>query len=123
MAYSEMFDNVKNALKREGLTFNITKRELLYGNRDGVTGWFSKTFNESTIEMIIIEQSNQQFALKIGTYVKLDALGFSKETLKEADQVKYGDVFYEVKSIRTRKVGDKLAFYEYDLTKLPLGVT
>jgi hypothetical protein len=123
MAYTTLFDTLKKALTREGLSFNVTKRALTLGARDAVTGWAAKSYVESTVEMIIINQSNRQLAVQAGTYVRSDALGFSKTVFVEGDQMKDDEsVYYEVEAVRPRKIGNKLVCYEYDLTIQPLGV-
>lgn len=102
---------------------DVTLYSLVLGDRDGVTGWREKTFTPSTIKMVIDTKGRSELALKAGTYVRYDALGFTNTAVEEGDEVKTsGGTYYEVKSATPiyKFTPDTIEFYSCDLTKLPL---
>jgi len=118
------FTALMNAFRRGfkgNPSFDVTHSALLLGDRDTTTGWYSKNYSESTIQMIIIQKESQSMALKMGYYVNLDALGLTIDTVKVYDLIT--DIFnrtWEVESVKPIIVGDTVKYFKCDLKEMPL---
>lgn len=108
------------------ISTDVTRRRLSLGDnasRDSVTGWRPKSWLETTIEMIIDSTASGSIATVVGTYIRTGALGLSADPVVVGDEVKDASgTYYEVKSLRPRKIGDSFIRYDSDLTHLPLHV-
>ena len=115
---------INNFEKVEKTSFaDVTRRALSLGTQDATTGWYALEYEESTIDMIIITQGNQQFALGLGYYVQLDALGLTIDYVRVYDKIV--DSFnrtWLVKAVTPVTSGDDLHFYKVDLKELPTDV-
>lgn len=103
------------------LSFNVTRRKLVLGTPDATTGWYTKSYTESTIEMIIFDRATSQFGLPAGTYIRLDAVGLTADPVEEGDQILTGPgVYYEVKGIKKHYLGDSFVRRDCDLERVLL---
>jgi len=118
----QLWNNLLRTFEDARGSCSVTRRALSLGNRDSETGWRVKSYSETTIKMIIIPRGATSLAVKAGTYVRLDAVGLTITSVKEADEIKTsGGTYYEVKTIRNHSLTpDTVEYYEVDLTKLPL---
>ncbi len=100
---------------------NVTRRRLLLGARDSVTGLYKKNYEVSTIQTLIFDKGSVTSFQGVGTYARLDALGLALEEVVEGDEIETLDhQYYEVKAVREVSVGNSFMHRECDLTKLPL---
>lgn len=100
---------------------NVTRRRLLLGARDSVTGLYKKNYEESTIQTLIFDKGSVTSFQGVGTHARLDALGLALEELVEGDEIETLDhKYYEVKAVREVSVGNSFLRRECDLSKLPL---
>ena len=102
------------------MNLQVTRQKLTLGTRDSVTGWYAKSFVDTTVEMIIITKGSTNSLLPPGTYVRTDALGLTTDGFLEGDQILADNTYYEVKATREHTVGDSFYYRECDLTLLPL---
>ena len=102
------------------MNLQVTRQKLTLGTRDSVTGWYTKSFVDTTVEMIIIAKGSTNSLLPPGTYVRTDALGLTTDGFLEGDQILVDNICYEVKATREHTVGDSFYYRECDLTLLPL---
>lgn len=104
---------------------DLTRRKLVLGDRDATTGWYAKTYVESTVESLFFPRGASRLALQAGTYVRLDAVLLTADPLERGDEIYHssGD-YYEVKGVKPYYVGESFYYRECDLTHLPLhGLT
>jgi hypothetical protein len=116
------FRKVKDAFRRafRGASFEVTRSALLLGNtRDSVTGWYPKSYAESTAEMIVIQKESQKLALDLGYWVSLDALGLTVDGAEVYDLVtdSFGRVWI-VETVKPIIVGDSIHYFVCDLKEL-----
>lgn len=103
------------------LSFDVTRRALSLGSQDSVTGWYTKSFSESTIEMIIVPRSAASLMVGMGLYPKYALSGFTNDVVVVGDEIKDGqNVYYEVKTNEDYYMGDSFIYRECELTKLPI---
>lgn len=114
----QTFENVA------GISCNVTRRYLYLGSRDSTTGWYSKNYDvEITVKGAFIPRAASHLATMAGTYVKLDAILFTVDVLKEDEEIETeSGVFYEVKTVKLHYAvgGDSFSHRECGLTLLPL---
>jgi len=110
------FENVDNA------STDVTKRALSLGARDSVTNWRAKSYTTSTVKMIIVDRNAQNMPLPPGTYVRLDALGFTCNGFEIGDEVYHprSTKYYRVMGVKPRWRGNSFQWRELDLTEMPL---
>lgn len=123
--YTPYFDSLKATFEKvDNSSINVTRRALSLGARDTVTRWREKSFTESTVDMVIVDRNSTHMPLPVGTFVRLDALGFTCDGFILGDEVYHprSTKYYEVLGIRERWRGDSFQFREVDLTEMPLHV-
>jgi len=101
---------------------DVTRRRLVLGDtRDSITGWYPRSFTETTVEGVLIPRASSHLALKAGTYVRTDALFLTADGFEEGDELEDGfSKFWEVKAIREISIGDSFRNRECDLSSIPL---
>ena len=103
------------------LDFSVTRRALSLGDLDSVTGWYAKTFAETTIEMIIRPKGSSFNVLGMGFYARHTLTGFTQDAVVEGDEVKdSGNVYYEIKMAQEHYFGNSFFYRECELSKLPI---
>jgi len=103
------------------LSFDVTRRALSLGDADSVTGWYAKTFTESTIEMIIRPKGSTFMLLGMGFYSRYAQTGYTQDPVVEGDEIKdVQNMYYEIKTIEEHYLGDNFFFRECELVKLPI---
>ena len=117
--YRPDWDKILNTFKSVA-GCEVTRRTLSLGDADSVTGWFEKSWSETTIEGLLVPSGAQSTALAMGTVVRLDALLRLADGMLEGDEVEdsNGD-YYEVKTVTPHSFGDSFWFRECDLALLP----
>lgn len=101
---------------------DVTWKQLMLAEPDGTTGWYKKSYVETTGQMVIIPQANRQMAFQAGTHVRTDALGVTADAVREGDHIENGvdGRLYEVVAYRELFLGDSFSHCEVDLHELGL---
>jgi len=101
---------------------DITRRRLVLGDtRDSITGWYPRSFTETTVEGVLIPRASSHLALKAGTYVRTQGLLLTADGFEECDEVKGGlSKYWEVKAVRDIPNGDSFSHRECDLSSMSL---
>lgn len=121
--FTDEWDRLLQAFKSAAgnVSFDVTRRKLVLGSQDSTTGWYDKSYTESTIEMPIEDRGTRVLLLPVGTYVRLDALGFTADVVEVGDEIKTDDGrYYEVKAVKKVYRGDSFVRRDCDLTLLRL---
>ena len=119
--YHENWSRSITRFKNLPIDPDVTRRALVLGARDATTGWRSKNYTETPIEMIIKSATARNLAITPGVYVKLDTTSSTISLIEPGDEVKtLGGQYFEVKTVKPHWLGDKLVKHECDLTLLPL---
>lgn len=104
-------------------SMDVTRKKLVLGEADSVTGWYEKSYEDETIQMVIVTKAASNMALAAGAWVDEDAVGFTVDVVKVGDRI-YDTTdrwYYEVKSVQPVKVGTKFKHRVVQLKKLPFG--
>lgn len=119
--YRPVWGRLKQGFKHLG-SLNVTRRKLKLGSRDSTTGWYAKSYEESTIEMPIVPRGSSRSLLPAGSYVRTDALGFAVDPVVEGDEIETSsNEYWSVEAVREFFVvgGDSFSHREVDLSFLP----
>ena len=100
---------------------DVTRRELSLGSPDSVTGWYAKSFAETTIKMVIRPRGQSVIGLPVGQYAKYGLTGFTVEVVEEGDEIidAQGN-YYEVKAVEEEWFLDSFSHRVCNLVKLPI---
>jgi len=100
---------------------NVTRRALSLGDQDSTTGWYDKHYNESSIKMAIVSQSQATKLTGMGVYVSRDAVGITQDEVSPGDEiVDYHGNFYDVETVENTMIHDVLSHYVCQLSKKSL---
>ena len=103
------------------LSANVTLRTLSLGDPDATTGWYAKTFADSTIKMVIQPKGSQLIWTSMGVYAKHTVTGFTQDTVVEGDEIKDSYLnYYEVHSVEDIPLADSFLCRQCELVKLPI---
>ena len=117
--FNDAWDTLLKQFKNLG-NCTVTRRRLqLDSPRDSVTGWWTKSFHEETVEMPIITKGTTRSLLPPGTYVRTDALGLTADPVVEGDEILGNNTNYEVEAVRPHYLLDSFVYRECDLILLP----
>ena len=95
---------------------DVTRRELSLGAADSITGWYAKSFSNSTIKMIIRPKGS---SLPGGLYAKYDLTGFTPDYIVEGDEIiDTNSTYYSVDTTETEDWLDSFSHYVCKLTKI-----
>jgi hypothetical protein len=100
-----------------GATANLTKRTLTLGLQDGITGWYGKTFAETTVQGFIIPKGLRQILTLPGISIRYDAICITKTAFEGGDEITdaAGNI-WAVEDRLDHYFLDTLGFYEVQLT-------
>ena len=120
--YTLLYEQLKRKIVQLGASVNVTRYVLSLGAQDAETGHYAKSFAAgATIEMVIISRAARHMVTGMGVTFAADAIGFTRDTTAEGDEIKDSAAnYYVVDSIKSHYVGDQLVFYECQLTHLQL---
>ena len=114
--FTGLYDRFAAKLRFIGASLDVTRRTLSLGVADGETGWYAKSYANTTIEMVILGRAATLMLIESGLYVKRDAVGLTKTAVIEGDEVMdAASRYYTVESVTPHCVGDLLVFYECQL--------
>ena len=110
------------------VSFLVTRRALSLGAQDAVTGWYAKTFTESTgyctkHEVVdscydkcpILPKGASLAQYGIGGYAKYTNTGIICAPLDEGDEIIKNGKYYEVATVEDVDVGDGHMWYQCEL--------
>jgi hypothetical protein len=121
LSIQDPYTALKDQWTRLDLSIAVTRRALSLGSQDTITGWYAKSFAETSIDMVIVPKAMQQLALSMGSYVRTDAVGFTRHTVEVGDQAKDAyNIYYDVATVESNYMGATLMHHKCDLVKLPL---
>lgn len=105
-----------------GYNFNVTRRALsLSASPDTTTGWYGKTYAETTITGLVRRKGSTLMLGGFGFYGKHDNTFYTATALAEGDEVKDADNrYYSVKLVQPELLGATLATYVCDAEYLPM---
>lgn len=120
--YTDMYAQLKRRIEQLGASTNVTHYILSLGAQDAETGQYAKSFAAgATIQMLIISRAARHIVTSMGVIMHCDALGFTKDTVNEGDEIKdSSSTYYVIDSVKSHYVGDKLIVYECQLIHMPL---
>jgi len=99
-------------------SFNVTRRALSLGARLAWSGHRTKTFAETTIEVVIVPRGASQLAIIAGVYPVTDAIGLTADTVVVGDQIKdSANVYWDVETVEDVYWGDSFAYRQCNLNK------
>jgi len=102
------------------LSAEVTRRTLVLGSEDSVTGWFQKSWSDSTIDMIILPSGSQFMHLLPGAYARYDAVGRTQDPVFVGDQIKDGSRYFEVREVKPWYLLNSFMYRDCQLAELPL---
>ena len=103
-----------------GTSISVTHRRLRLGDENTTYLWYEKSYDDSTVDMIIIPKGSRELALQAGSYVRTDALGLTQTGMFPQDEVKAGSDYYEFKAAREVNWLNSFSHREVDLSLLSL---
>lgn len=113
MPFTSMFYELRRHLEKLGFNLDVTRRALSLGAQDGTTGWYAKTFAETTIRMIVIPKGAQFLAVSMGVFVGYDCTGLTDTAVAEGDEVLDGNHnYYIIETVQTHLLSDSAVMYE-----------
>jgi len=101
------------------VSLDVTLRTLTLGNQDSTTGWYGKSYANSTVEMYICPKGSSDAFLKFGRYANYKFTGFCKNiTINEGDQIiDASSRYYLVKTVTPYFTGDRFDYYMVELER------
>ena len=98
------------------MSSNVTLRTLSLGAQDTTTGWYAKTYADTTIQMPIVPKGTFYIAGNTGHYTRYTFTGFTNDAISEGDQiVDAATRYFEIRTVQPWSWLDSLEFYECEL--------
>jgi hypothetical protein len=86
------------------------------GARDATTGWYAKSYADSTISMLIFNRGTQNLRIGLGDYVVITAVGYTQIAVNAGDYIDDSNSEeYLVAAVREHMVANASMVYECDL--------
>ena len=103
-----------------GLDLTVTHRKLsLDSPADSITGWYTKSFSESNIDMHTESKNASPRQLPAGLFVRHDHAGRTPDPVWEGDEIQKGSDFYEIKTVLPADIADSFLWRDCGLVHLP----
>ena len=120
--YTNLYIQLKRRVEQLGASTNVSHYVLSLGAQDATTGQYAKSFaGAATIEMVIVGRANRQLTTEMGTIFHSDAVGYTRDTVSEGDEIKdASSTYYVVDGKTSHYIGDQLVCHECQLTHMPL---
>jgi len=120
--YTNLYNQIKRRIEQLGKNTDVTHYILSLGAQDAETGQYAKSFAAgATIQMPIVGRAARHMVTGMGVIMHSDAVGFTRDTVSEGDEIKdSSSTYYVIDSIKSHYIGDQLIAYECQLTHLPL---
>ena len=124
-SYCPNWDRLKTRFENLGAgSCKLTRRRLqLDSPPNTVTGWYTKSFEETEIEGIVISQTATPISTIAGVYPRLDAILYTADVIVEGDELLdyESNAYYQVETVKPIKAaGCGFSHRECDLTAVPL---
>ena len=119
MPFPDLYRILEKDFTQIGASANVYLETLSLGAQNAVTGWYAKTFVETTIKGLILPKGLSLTLLKYGLQVMYDAVFITKTAVVEGDEIKdLNDDRYLVVGVLPRKILDQTPFYVAQLQLL-----
>jgi len=119
MPFPDLYRILEKDFTQIGASANVYLETLSLGAQNAVTGWYAKTFVETTIKGLILPKGLSLTLLKYGLQVMYDAVFITKTAVVEGDEIKdLNDDRYLVVGVLPRKILDQTQFYVAQLQLL-----
>lgn len=116
MPAPDLFLLLKKKWSEHGRTLDLTLRTLTLGSADLTTGWYSKSFNTSTIQMAILYKATQRSLLHAGIFMSQEAVGITKTAVREGDEILDANAnTFTVLAVHDHNILDQFMFNQCDL--------
>jgi len=124
-SYCPNWDRLKTRFENLGAgSCKLTRRRLqLDSPPNTVTGWYTKSFEETEIEGIVISQTATPISTIAGVYPRLDAILYTADVIVEGDELLdyESNAYYQTETVKPKKAaGCGFSHRECDLTAVPL---
>jgi hypothetical protein len=101
------------------VSYEVTWRDVTYGTQNTITGWYSRTYTESTVDMVFLRELPTRFPLPAGVEVRGEIPVAHIQPMEPTDEIKRSVTYYEVVSTSPVKLGNSLICYMSQLHELP----
>jgi len=104
------------------LSFLVTKRELVLGAADTVTGWYAKSYTETVDydKMVIVPKGTSLAQFGIGSYAKYATTGITCAPYSEGDEVLTNGRYYNVATVEPVTLGNSHMWYVCELHEMEM---
>jgi len=100
------------------ISVDVTLRSLSLGAQDSITGWYAKTFSESTVKMPTRPKGQAFWVGDIGVYPRFNLSGFTQDDVQTGDEIKDPFLkYYDVHEIADISLGDTFLWRECELVR------
>ena len=100
---------------------DVTRRALTLGAADTETGWYAKTFTETTIQMIIRPRGSSFTAAGVGYNARYNITGFTADGVLVGDEiVDSNSVYYSIDTVEEEWWLDSFSHYIVSMNRMPL---
>jgi hypothetical protein len=119
--YNTVFEDLMRTF-RHYADYSLTRQILVLANTvDSITGWFISYYQNIPIEGLLFSKDANRTALKLGTYVRNDALLCTCDPIREDDRIlDSSNRLFEVVTVTEKTNGDDFLYRECQLHKLPI---
>ena len=119
MPFPDLYRILEKDFTQIGASAQVYLETLWLGAQNAVTGWYAKTFAETSIKGLIVPKGLSLTLLKYGLQVMYDAVFITKTAILEGDEIKdLNDDRYLVVGVLPRKILDQTQFYVAQLQLL-----
>lgn len=102
-------------------SYDVTLRALSLGSQDSITGWYAKSFSESTIKMVILRKGETLTTGSYGYYGRYEFTGYTSDVVDDGDEIKDSvGRYFELENVTPHYQGDSFHHRECQLVELPL---
>jgi hypothetical protein len=120
MPAPDLYLRLKKKWSEHGRSLDVTLKTLTLGSADLTTGWYGKGYSDSTINMAIVFKGTQKHLLQPGIVMTQDAIGYTKDTVREGDQiVDQNSNTFTIVTVHDHNILDQFMFNECDLKLHP----
>lgn len=106
---------------KSGKSADVTRRTLTLGNADTVTGWYAKSFANSTIKMILQSKGASFNSGAMGFYARYPLTGFTSTEVVEGDEILVNSKYYSVKTVTPILINAVVDHYQVELEYRPFS--
>ena len=101
-----------------GLSAEVTRRKLVLGSQDTITGWFAPSYTEEDIDMVILPSGSQYLRMLPGADVRFDAVGRTADPILPGDQIRANGIYYTIKEVKPWYILNSFAYRDAQLAEL-----